>query len=145
MSEEFQAKDGKQYREVNGCYYEVRTGADVHAQFNQGGRSVRAQMDRNPGYVDDTKQPEGKPLKGVQEGRDYGGPNGGNACDDPAYLAAHYPSHRGTDGEPIEHAGSSNHPLNNLHTPQPYTRQYTPEELPAKWAAEDAAAAEERS
>ncbi len=139
---EFEAKDGKTYREVNGSYYEI-TGADRHRQMQEGGRSVAGQMDRNPYTVDDTKLVEGPALKGVQEGREWGGPAGGYECDSPGYRAKHMPGQRGTDGEPVLHAGSDNHPLNNRAQYQPkVTPGYTQEELNKKWAAEDAEAAE---
>jgi hypothetical protein len=125
MSDIFTAKDGKRYfKDSTGAYREVNTSTDL------GVPSV-------PRKENNALQPPARSYSGDQQGGF--GHTAPNACDDPAYIQRHYPNMIGTDGEPIEHAGSANHPLNQRQQYQtPYQPQPSPEELRAIWAAEDA-------
>ncbi|MGA9932226.1 MAG: hypothetical protein WBQ13_14870 [Terriglobales bacterium] len=135
MSNIFTAQDGRRYfRDHFGAYREVNTSTDL------GVPSVP--------QVQDTQVRATRSFSGKSEGG-YGN-RAPNAVDDPEYLQKHFPSRRGVDGEPIVHAGSDNHPLNNLRgwlSDSPYKPTRLPEEIVAEQiavAAAEAAAEEEK-
>jgi hypothetical protein len=131
----FTAADGKRYfKDSHGAFREVGTRTDL------GVPSVP--------QVEETRQVEAaQSITGKSQGG-FGNTQP-NACDDPEYLRKHCPSQIGVDGEPIEHAGSANHPLNNLKgwlSDSPYQPTRLPEEIVAEQNAIAAAevAAEEQ-
>lgn len=124
MNRIFTAADGRRYfRDSHGAFREIAMSTDLgvpsvpHVQDTQ---QVRA-----------TQSVTGKSVGGY-------GHTSPNAVDDPAYIREHYPAQRGVDGEPIEHAGSANHPLNNLKgwlSDMPYRPTRLPEEIVAEQRA----------
>ena len=135
MNNIFTAADGRRYfRDSRGAFREIAMSTDL------GVPSVP--------QVEDTQIQATGSFSGKSQGGF--GNDRPNACDDPQYRLRHYPSQRGADGEPIEHAGSANHPLNNLKgwlSDMPYQPTRLPEKIMAEQnaiaAAELAAAGEE--
>ncbi len=120
----FTGTDGKRYfKDSRGGFREINVSTDLGVS--------------NTPEVQHTEAPA-KAFSGSERGG-YGNaqPQG---CDDPAYIRDHYPSQRGIDGEPIEHAGSANHPLNHL-TGWLCDIPYRPTRLPEEIVAEQNAIA----